>query len=285
MTEPRARRSDCSVRSRYEGRGHAPGEYSREGLVNRIETTSLEGRIGGSATSTKVKSLSRRQGERISDKEQAGLDSEVSSLAVCGVGPGALGEDKTRMRNFTIEANRSSDGFLLLDSHLNPLFLNHTAAQILIYPRELQRHKIASGHLAGTIRSMLVSKQPSGGSPLVPRFQSGRRQYLCRSFKVGAVQSGDSEPSVAVILERASTPPPAVAHCFEEYNLTTREQAVVLLLSQGLTSKEIGMRLDISPNTVKAFLRIIMVKMGVSTRSGIVGRALSSESSVVWLRP
>jgi DNA-binding CsgD family transcriptional regulator len=76
-----------------------------------------------------------------------------------------------------------------------------------------------------------------------------------------------------------------VAHCFDEYNLTTREQSVVILLSQGLTSKEIGVRLDISPNTVKAFLRIIMVKMGVSTRSGIVGRALSTESSVVSLRP
>jgi DNA-binding CsgD family transcriptional regulator len=189
------------------------------------------------------------------------------------------------MRNFTIEANRSSDGFLLLDSHLNPLFVNHTAAQILAYPRELQKHEIASADLAGTIRSMLVSKQPSSGSPLVPRFQSGRRQYLCRSFEVGTVQTGGSEPSVAAILERASTQPPTVAHCSDEYNLTTREQAVVSLLSQGLTSKEIGMRLDISPNTVKAFLRIIMVKMGVSTRSGIVGRALSTEGNVVWLRP
>ena len=44
------------------------------------------------------------------------------------------------------------------------------------------------------------------------------------------------------------------------------------MLLQGLTSKEIAVRMGISPNTVKAFLRLVMVKMGVSTRSGIVGR-------------
>jgi DNA-binding CsgD family transcriptional regulator len=42
-----------------------------------------------------------------------------------------------------------------------------------------------------------------------------------------------------------------------------------------LTSKEIATRLEISPNTVKAFVRLVMVKMGVTTRSGIVGKLLS----------
>jgi len=54
-----------------------------------------------------------------------------------------------------------------------------------------------------------------------------------------------------------------------------REQEVAQLLSQGLTSKQIGLRMQISPNTAKAFLRLIMVKMGVSTRSGIVGEAFT----------
>ena len=30
----------------------------------------------------------------------------------------------------------------------------------------------------------------------------------------------------------------------------------------------------ISPNTVKALLRVVMIKMGVSTRSGIVGKII-----------
>jgi DNA-binding CsgD family transcriptional regulator len=43
---------------------------------------------------------------------------------------------------------------------------------------------------------------------------------------------------------------------------------------QGLTNKEIGQRMNISPNTVKAFLKLIMMKMGVSTRSGIIGKTV-----------
>jgi DNA-binding CsgD family transcriptional regulator len=56
------------------------------------------------------------------------------------------------------------------------------------------------------------------------------------------------------------------------FRLTSREQETVELLFEGLTSKEIADRMKISPNTVKAFLRLVMVKMGVSTRSGIIGK-------------
>jgi len=45
----------------------------------------------------------------------------------------------------------------------------------------------------------------------------------------------------------------------------------VQFLREGFTSKEIAQRMNISPNTVKAFIRLVMVKMGASTRSGIVG--------------
>jgi DNA-binding CsgD family transcriptional regulator len=62
----------------------------------------------------------------------------------------------------------------------------------------------------------------------------------------------------------------------EQFALTERERETVELLLQGLTSKEIAIRMNISPNTVKAFLRLVMVKMGVSTRSGIVGRVVGS---------
>ncbi len=33
--------------------------------------------------------------------------------------------------------------------------------------------------------------------------------------------------------------------------------------------------MSISPNTVKAFLRLIMFKMGVTSRSGVVGKILA----------
>ena len=60
------------------------------------------------------------------------------------------------------------------------------------------------------------------------------------------------------------------------FGLTPRERTATQLLTQGLTSKEIAARMGISPNTVKAFLRLVMMKTGVTTRSGIVGKVLQN---------
>jgi DNA-binding CsgD family transcriptional regulator len=169
----------------------------------------------------------------------------------------------------------SSEGFLLLDSSMNPIFVNPVAAQILIYPQKPEIQRNLESNLASRIRLTLFSEQPSNGSALVPKFQSGRRTYLCRSFRVSGMPNGDSQAALAVLLERASAKPASLAQVSERFHLTTREQEVAQLLLQGLTSKQIGTRMQISPNTVKAFLRLIMVKMGVSTRSGIVGKAFT----------
>jgi DNA-binding NarL/FixJ family response regulator len=177
------------------------------------------------------------------------------------------------MQKNGMTTSASSEGFLLLDPSMNPIFVNPAAAQILVYPQKLDTQRNLDRYLASRIRVTLFSEQPSNGSALVPKFQSGRRTYLCRSFQVNGMANGDSQAVLAVLLERASAKPASLAQLSERFHLTTREQEVAQFLLQGLTSKEIGTRMQISPNTVKAFLRLIMVKMGVSTRSGIVGKA------------
>ena len=67
-----------------------------------------------------------------------------------------------------------------------------------------------------------------------------------------------------------------IAEISKRFGLTAREQETVQFLVEGLTSKEIAQRMKISPNTVKAFIRLVMVKMGVSTRSGIIGKIAGS---------
>ena len=77
-----------------------------------------------------------------------------------------------------------------------------------------------------------------------------------------------------VILERQSNEAVTITEISERFGLTAREQETVQFLLEGLTSKEIDQRMKISPNTVKAFIRLVMVKMNVSTRSGIIGRVI-----------
>ena len=49
--------------------------------------------------------------------------------------------------------------------------------------------------------------------------------------------------------------------------LTDRERDVVALVAEGLTNKEIGRRLDISPATVKVHVERIIGKLGVADRT------------------
>jgi len=54
----------------------------------------------------------------------------------------------------------------------------------------------------------------------------------------------------------------------------------VELLMQGLSSKEIANRMHISPNTIKTFLRLVMLKMGVSARSKIIGKIIEQATKL-----
>lgn len=60
-----------------------------------------------------------------------------------------------------------------------------------------------------------------------------------------------------------------------ENDLTNRESEVMQLVTEGMTNKEIAIRLFITPNTVKRHLKSIFAKMDVHTRSGAVAKAKS----------
>ncbi len=105
-------------------------------------------------------------------------------------------------------------------------------------------------------------------------FRSGRRRYLCRAFLVDSDAKGPSRASIAVLLERAPVGLIPLSPVSEQSNLTRRERDALEYLLQGLSNKEIASRMNVSPNTVKAFLRLIMLKMDVSSRAAIVARIM-----------
>lgn len=170
----------------------------------------------------------------------------------------------------------SAQGFLLLDSRLRPIAYNSEAVQILSFPTKPDSIRQISQFLSDKIRSTLVN----GGSIEKPVFakecKAGRRTYTCRAFRIDCNGSMEIKTpiSFAVLLERHISGGAALDVLARQFDLTARECETVALLLEGLTSKEIANRMKISPNTVKAFLRLVMLKMDVSTRSGIVGKAV-----------
>lgn len=172
----------------------------------------------------------------------------------------------------------SEPGFLLLDSSLNPVAFNNQALKVLAFPEKLDRLKYPSLFIADKVRTGLVNHRDSENVTFSKIYKSGSRRYAVRAFRLDCNDQSRSRYWTALLLERYSSSNWTLPELIERFDLTAREGQVVELLLQGMTSKEIASRMNISPNTVKAFLRLVMVKMDVSTRSGILGKMVGFSS-------
>jgi DNA-binding NarL/FixJ family response regulator len=63
----------------------------------------------------------------------------------------------------------------------------------------------------------------------------------------------------------------------DKHHLTVREVDVLRLLAEGLTSKEIGTRLGMSPKTVEGHRAAIMVKLDIHSVAGLVKYAVKHQ--------
>lgn len=170
----------------------------------------------------------------------------------------------------------SEAGFLLLDSSLVPIYVNCDAAQILCYPQRPKSSQAVLTALKKRLRSLLQDRLPEQGQPSLVEFCSGRRRYLLKIFCLDSFMKGRWQPAYALFIERGHHPVLDLANIRNEYSLTTREIQTLRFLLGGLTTKEIASRMNISANTIKVYLRQIMLKMGVTTRSGIIGKFVRS---------
>lgn len=81
---------------------------------------------------------------------------------------------------------------------------------------------------------------------------------------------------MAIVLERTNEHAAAslMSDAARRFHLSPRERETVQHLVLGLTTKEVAERMGVSPNTVKQFVRLVMSKMGVTTRSGMIGKLI-----------
>lgn len=161
-----------------------------------------------------------------------------------------------------------------MDSRFKPIYANTQAIQILIYPANPERIKCVDRLIAAKIQSRLCHTGLSVWLPVESEFMSGRRRYVWRSFVVNSCTSGSLQPHVALLLERACKQSLDIHKICQQYNLTERERQALEFLIQGLNAQEIAARMQISRNTVKAFLRLVMIKMGVSSRIGVIRKVV-----------
>lgn len=216
--------------------------------------------------------MPRTKRPELPDSENLASHLRSSSSFLDGVSPAAVKDQQENQPKPVASAIKV--GLLILDSSLNPLYINGEAVKVLGFT-DTHCAKVAVEKLIlQKIRSVFLKSQDPTETGLVS-FQSGRRRYVCRSFSVSPMSQKQTTPITALLIERNSEQVDLLQMA-EDFRLTQRELEAVRLLALGLTSKEIATRMGISPNTVKAFLRLVMIKTGVSTRSGIIGRFLQS---------
>lgn len=171
-------------------------------------------------------------------------------------------------------SKRSEPGICVFDLHQHICFLNHTAKEfwgenLLVIPPEIEK---IYNHTKECLEEISCETQRNENlTKLVDRFGSS---YLIRSITLPCHKKRDGH--VLVLIEKMRTDGINLPHIQETFHLTARECDVVRCLFSGLTNKEIASSLEIEVNTVKDYLKNIMHKMEVTTRTGILSKTILS---------
>lgn len=140
--------------------------------------------------------------------------------------------------------------------------------------------------LAARVEAMAVPVVAlAGGSArndlLAPAFAAGLSGVLARDTPAAALQLAmGSAVHGLFVLDRSFAPEPGLAEIdvpprsTDGESLTARELEVVQLMAEGLANKQIADRLGISTHTAKFHVNAVLGKLGASTRTEAVVKAL-----------
>lgn len=177
-------------------------------------------------------------------------------------------------RNDAFDQIPADHGILMIDFSLNIIAADRGATAILYDPNRPLNEQGRVSWLSLNTLEAIRDRQPNDLSPSRIGFRVGKHFYSCRTYVVEPKNGLLTRTVLALHLTRESHVQDALHQVAIEYHLTDREQEALVGISMGLTSKELADQMNISPNTVKAFTRLIMLKMGVTTRTGILGKVL-----------
>lgn len=119
---------------------------------------------------------------------------------------------------------------------------------------------------------------------IMEAFENGAGGYIYKPFKLAALSEtidkmeADGsylQPQVATKLISMLKKKDVVADLKEELNLTEREAEIVQGIKEGLSYKQIGERLFISPHTVNHHLKNVYLKADVTSRNELVAKYLN----------
>ena len=168
-------------------------------------------------------------------------------------------------------------GMILLDLSFQPFAIDQGATSILAARSRDRRCQDTvdpdpSSAVAGDVRDLMQRAEPTGPDSMKVSFLVGKLAYTGRTYLLEP--QGARQSLIVLHLKRDVSARDPLAEVGSRYRLTEREHEALRGIAIGLTNKELAQRMNITPNTVKSFLRLVMVKMGVTRRSGVVAKLL-----------
>lgn len=120
-------------------------------------------------------------------------------------------------------------------------------------------------------------------SQFIDIYQSKERRYLVRGILLSGYTPGNdstthSTSQYLFLLERITPDRINLPMIARIWRLNPREMGIVQFLILDRSNKEIARLLKISINTLKGYLKLLMRKLGVGSRAGIVARVLTGKA-------
>jgi DNA-binding NarL/FixJ family response regulator len=169
----------------------------------------------------------------------------------------------------------TASGVIVLDRSLTLLAADRGAAVILNDTTVPDNGCAAHPRLPQQLIAIISNSTVTTQVPVTRYVRIGTLDYLCRTYYLHSHNTNGCEPALVIHLARTVAAPVTIDEVSSIYHLTEREKQILSgLSSMGLTNKELAERLNISCNTVKLFVRLLMIKMRVTTRAGLVAKLL-----------
>jgi len=189
--------------------------------------------------------------------------------------------------------SKRSIGIFTLDRHGNILQSNTTAESYLKeadgFHQSQKKVKLNNSALNETfqhfLQQTLEAIRRHERAPInalaVPR-DSGKAayQFMIKPMPVETHDESDITPYITLLIQDPEKNLEiSVRTLMNLYQLTLSEATIAILLAEGHTTDEVATELDIKKNTVRAHLRSMFVKMGVTQQSMLVTLVLTSLAS------
>ena len=173
---------------------------------------------------------------------------------------------------------RTQAGLILVDSVSEAFVaIDPVAAEILDFSRSKQRS--SPSKLERYVHEEIRRLHRQESRQLRRSIRINGWKIVLRTYLMENYESSRNQKLIAVLVERRSEEPDAIEELAEHYRLTETEQQVLRAMSAGLSIKAVASRMHLPYSTLRAFLRLIKIKLGVLSRAEIMVKILETASS------